>query len=56
MTENAKNAIRAARNRANWGRYATDKFVINHNIPSSLYDLAIYCEAMSYVTEYKYVL
>lgn len=33
-------AVRAANNRASWGRWATMRFLINRRVPMRLYQLA----------------
>ena len=45
MCEAAKIAIRAAKNRRNWGRYAARRFVEKRGVSLRLYRLACQLEA-----------
>lgn len=38
-------AIRAARNRRVWGRWATARYLAKRGVPLRLYQIAIACEA-----------
>jgi len=51
MTEKAAQAIHAAKHKKHWGRYATMRYVRNHNIPLSAYRLACQLEAMEQSNE-----
>lgn len=44
MTQQAQNAIHAAKNRRKWGRYMTFKFLEKRNVPIYLYALALNLE------------
>lgn len=45
MHPQAAHAIRAARNRSQWGAWATRRYLLNHGVPLSLYTLARVLEA-----------
>lgn len=40
MSQQAQDAIRAAKNLNFWGRFATMKFLKNRNVPTELFTLA----------------
>ena len=40
-------AIRAARNRRAWGRWATMRYLARRGVPLRLYQIAMACEAMA---------
>lgn len=46
MHNQAFHAIRAARNRHIWGRWATQAYCVNRGVPARLYTLARQLEAM----------
>ena len=46
MTENAKNAIKAAKNRDSWGRFAARRFCEKRRVSIRLYRIACQCEAL----------
>ena len=46
MNKQAQTAIRAAKNRKQWGRWATMRFIVNNKIPLGLYRLALQLQAM----------
>ena len=46
MTENAKNAIKAAKNRNSWGRFAARRFCEKRGVSARLYRIACQCEVM----------
>ena len=41
-------AIRAARNRRVWGRWATMRYLARRGVPVRLYQIAMACEAMAH--------
>lgn len=47
MTQQAKDAIRAAKNRTNWGLFAARRYCEKRGVPLSLYRLACQLEAAS---------
>lgn len=47
MSEQAKHAIIAAKNRKRWGRWTTSRYCINRGVKLSLYRLARQLEAAS---------
>ena len=46
MSEQAKCAIRAAKNRSNWGRWATMRYLAKRGVPFGLYRLAAQLESV----------
>ena len=38
-------AVRAAKNRRAWGRWATRRFLVKRGVPVRLYQIAVACEA-----------
>ncbi len=49
MTENAENAIKAAKNRNSWGHFAARRFSQKRGVSARLYRIARQCEAMQKV-------
>ena len=45
ISTQAAMAIRAARNRRVWGRWATARYLAKRGVPLRLYQIAIACEA-----------
>ena len=45
MTNQAKHAIRAARNKHKWGRHAAQRYSQRRGVPAGLYRLACQLEA-----------
>jgi len=45
MSDRAKCAIRAAKNRRVWGRWATMRYLAKRGVSVRLYQIAVACEA-----------
>lgn len=46
MTSQARHAIKAAKGRPVWGKYAARRYAEKHGVPAGLYRLACQLEAM----------
>ena len=46
FSRQATTAIRAAKNRKKWGKYATRRFIFNQRVSAGLYRLACQLEAL----------
>lgn len=53
MHPHAQHAIRAARNRYHWGRWAARRYCERHGVPRSLYRLACQLQAITNLEKLK---